>query len=335
MSRASAYSTSPKSDSVNVKRWAQSSAMGRTRFDLPLDAARRSGSPAPPPYVPPSAVNQPPQPAYEHRTTPSMDQRTHVSARESYPTFLPFAESLKLQAGWALRGLVDASRWDIVVRLLATYVLHIVYDARNVERLFSDAEVRANVFKSVLLNGISLLSVSVLDFLLHPLARDRPDSWLHRNLGLLYQILWLAPVVGASLYLNVRVRLPACLLACLPACHARTTHTTHRAHGARLSRGARTRCATASRRTPRRRPCRPIRILRSYTRSRRPRTVWRWPRRASRSPSRSAFCRLSAALPSLSTLRGLMRKFHPTLASPSRACDLAADMRRGTQVLLL
>ncbi|KAI0031496.1 etoposide-induced protein 2.4-domain-containing protein, partial [Vararia minispora EC-137] len=109
----------------------------------------------------------------------------YASARASYPTFLPFTESLWLQARWALKGFIDANRWDLVVRLVA-----------------SDAEVRSNIFKSLLLNSISLLSVSVLDFLLHPLARGRPENWLHRNLGLFYQILWITPVVGVSLYLN-------------------------------------------------------------------------------------------------------------------------------------
>ncbi|ETW85470.1 hypothetical protein HETIRDRAFT_443500 [Heterobasidion irregulare TC 32-1] len=107
------------------------------------------------------------------------------SARTAYPTFLSFQATLKLQAGWAWCGLVDASRWDMVVRLVA-----------------SDHEIRANVLKSLLLNTISLLSIYVFDLLLHPLAKDQPQKWLHRNVGWFYQVLWLLPVVGLSLYLN-------------------------------------------------------------------------------------------------------------------------------------
>ncbi|KAI0060794.1 hypothetical protein BV25DRAFT_1992601 [Artomyces pyxidatus] len=109
----------------------------------------------------------------------------YTSARSSYPTFLSLPDTLKLQAGWAWRGLVDAFRWDIVVKLV-----------------LSDAEIRANALKSFVLNSISLLSIYVFDLLLHPLAKDQPQKWLHRNVGWFYQILWLLPVVGASLYLN-------------------------------------------------------------------------------------------------------------------------------------
>ncbi|KAI0259934.1 etoposide-induced protein 2.4-domain-containing protein [Gloeopeniophorella convolvens] len=109
----------------------------------------------------------------------------YTSARSAYPTFLSFQDTLKLQIGWAWRGLVDASRWDIVVRLVTR-----------------DTEIRTNALKSFLLNGISLLSVYVFDLLLHPLAQDQPQQWLHRNVGWFYRVLWLLPVVGASLYLN-------------------------------------------------------------------------------------------------------------------------------------
>jgi etoposide-induced 2.4 mRNA len=58
------------------------------------------------------------------------------------------------------------------------------------------------------LNGISLLSIYVFDLVLQPLAQERPQQpqkWLHRNnIGLFYRVLWLLPVVGVSLYLNVR-----------------------------------------------------------------------------------------------------------------------------------
>ena len=80
----------------------------------------------------------------------------------------------------------------------------------------SDAEVRTNALKSFLLNGISLLSIYVFDLLLHPLSRRGDESrdgarvqsqnvnTLHRSIGWLYRIFWLLPVVGVSLYLNVR-----------------------------------------------------------------------------------------------------------------------------------
>lgn len=79
----------------------------------------------------------------------------------------------------------------------------------------SDPEVRANSLKSFLLNGISLLSIYVFDLLLHPLslsrgeedvegARLQSQNGLHRSIGWLYRILWLLPVVGVALYLNVR-----------------------------------------------------------------------------------------------------------------------------------
>ncbi|KAI0003350.1 etoposide-induced protein 2.4-domain-containing protein [Russula compacta] len=117
-----------------------------------------------------------------------------TSARTSYPVFLSFHDSLRLQIGWAWRGLVDAFRWDVVISLMS-----------------SDAEVRANALKSFLLNGISLLSIYVFDLLLHPLSRGEEGqeghvqssrNGLHQNFGWFYRVLWLLPVVGMSLYLN-------------------------------------------------------------------------------------------------------------------------------------
>ena len=66
-----------------------------------------------------------------------------------------------------------------------------------------------------MLNGISLLSIYVFDFFLHPLSRGegkwdgkglhgQSQNGLHRSIGWLYHILWLLPVLGVSLYLNVR-----------------------------------------------------------------------------------------------------------------------------------
>jgi etoposide-induced 2.4 mRNA len=74
----------------------------------------------------------------------------------------------------------------------------------------SDSEIRSNVFKSLLLNSLSLTSIYVFDLLLQPLVRDQ-HKWLHRNVGWFYQTLWLLPVVGVSLYLNARSTLPQLL----------------------------------------------------------------------------------------------------------------------------
>ncbi|KAI0086612.1 etoposide-induced protein 2.4-domain-containing protein [Irpex rosettiformis] len=106
------------------------------------------------------------------------------SARSAYPAFLSVQETGLLQLKAAGKGLLDAFRWDVVVRLMA-----------------SDAEVRANILKSLLLNVVSLTSIYFLDLLLSPLTHEHPH-WLRRNIGWFYQILWLFPVMGASLYLN-------------------------------------------------------------------------------------------------------------------------------------
>ena len=66
----------------------------------------------------------------------------------------------------------------------------------------SDSEIRGNVLKSMLLNVLSLASIYLFDLLLFSLAKGE-HHWLHRNVGWAYQVLWLLPVVGISLYLNV------------------------------------------------------------------------------------------------------------------------------------
>ncbi|KAI0811169.1 etoposide-induced protein 2.4-domain-containing protein [Irpex lacteus] len=106
------------------------------------------------------------------------------SPRSAYPTFLSVRETGVLQLKAAGKGLLDAFRWDIVARLMA-----------------SDAEVRSNILKSFLLNLVSLTSIYFFDLLLSPLTHEHPH-WLRRNIGWFYQILWLLPVMGASLYLN-------------------------------------------------------------------------------------------------------------------------------------
>ena len=75
----------------------------------------------------------------------------------------------------------------------------------------SDAEIQGNVLKSGLLNGVSLVSIWVFEFLVGLASRRHGSQsgsgsergFIHRNLGWFYQALWLAPIVGASLYLNV------------------------------------------------------------------------------------------------------------------------------------
>ncbi|EJD06071.1 uncharacterized protein FOMMEDRAFT_119581 [Fomitiporia mediterranea MF3/22] len=111
-------------------------------------------------------------------------QQSTAQARASYPSFLSLPETLSYQLSWLWKGFVDASRWDIVVSTVA-----------------GDAEIRANMLKSFMLNGLSLLSIYIFDLLLQPLVRDQ-QKWLHRNMGWFYRVLWLFPVVGASLYLN-------------------------------------------------------------------------------------------------------------------------------------
>ncbi|KAI0691170.1 etoposide-induced protein 2.4-domain-containing protein [Cytidiella melzeri] len=111
-------------------------------------------------------------------------QPTGGSSRSAYPAFLSPQETCLLQLKAAGRGFLEAFRWDVVVRLIA-----------------SDAEVRSNMLKSLLLNAVSLTSIYFFDILLSPLTHEHPH-WLRRNVGWFYQILWLFPVMGASVYLN-------------------------------------------------------------------------------------------------------------------------------------
>jgi etoposide-induced 2.4 mRNA len=164
----------------------------------------------------------------QEQTTSTRDYSPHAaqpapapkfaSARASYPVFLSLYDTLKLQIGWAWGGLMDAFRWDVVIGLMTR---NVCFSPRFRLSWFffncycSDPEVRANALKSFLLNGISLLSIYVFDLLLHPLslsrgeegregARLQSQNALHRSIGWLYRILWLLPVVGVALYLNVR-----------------------------------------------------------------------------------------------------------------------------------
>jgi etoposide-induced 2.4 mRNA len=106
----------------------------------------------------------------------------------AYPQFYSIPHTLSLVFFAAGRGLLDSFRWDIVVSTIA-----------------HDVEVRTNVLKSLLLNALSLASIYTFDFLLlfiFPHGQQE-QQWLHRNIGWFYNILWVLPVVGVSLYLNV------------------------------------------------------------------------------------------------------------------------------------
>lgn len=72
----------------------------------------------------PVARGYSPQPAV---APPGLTPR-FVSARDSYPVFLSFHDTLKLQIGWAWRGLVDAFRWDIVIGLMTRNVCFFIFD---------------------------------------------------------------------------------------------------------------------------------------------------------------------------------------------------------------
>lgn len=65
-----------------------------------------------------------------------------------------------------------------------------------------DSEIQSNVLKSMLLNSLALASIYTFDLLLRPLVQDQ-QAWFQRNIGWFYQIFWVMPVIGISLYLNV------------------------------------------------------------------------------------------------------------------------------------
>ncbi|CUA68216.1 Etoposide-induced protein 2,4 homolog [Bos taurus] [Rhizoctonia solani] len=109
----------------------------------------------------------------------------YEASAATYPRFLPIWETIRLQIEFFVRGLLDANRWDRVVRII-----------------IEDSEVRSNVFKSLLLNSLSLASIYTLDLIFVPLLAGKQDRWLHRNFGSLYTVFWLLPVIGVSLYLN-------------------------------------------------------------------------------------------------------------------------------------
>lgn len=75
--------------------------------------------------LPPIAATpfQPSRPvqSQSHRRAPSAYTSYEASAT-TYPNFLPFFETARLQAGFFVKGLVDANRWDRVVRIVIEYV---------------------------------------------------------------------------------------------------------------------------------------------------------------------------------------------------------------------
>ncbi|KAG8739044.1 hypothetical protein FRC10_006239 [Ceratobasidium sp. 414] len=119
----------------------------------------------------------------------------YQASASTYPKFLPLVETARLQLGFFAKGFLDANRWDRVVSVVV-----------------KDAEVRSNVFKSLLLNSLSLVSIYTLDLIFVPLLAGKQDRWLHRNFGSLYTAFWLLPVIGVSLYLNVSEWAELCLV---------------------------------------------------------------------------------------------------------------------------
>ncbi|KLO18835.1 hypothetical protein SCHPADRAFT_899396 [Schizopora paradoxa] len=124
----------------------------------------------------------PPSPSSQYGAGSVASSSNH--ARAEYPSFMSFSETLLLQLSWLWKGFLDSCRFDTVIATV-----------------YSDAEIRGNFLKSLILNGLSLSSIYVFDLLLAPMVRDQ-QKWLQRNVGWFYRVLWLLPVVGASLYLN-------------------------------------------------------------------------------------------------------------------------------------
>ncbi|KIJ44175.1 hypothetical protein M422DRAFT_168965 [Sphaerobolus stellatus SS14] len=104
------------------------------------------------------------------------------SHKSAYPSFISLPESLKLHLGYFIRGLVDAFRWDFTIKTI-----------------HGDAEIRSHVLKSFLLNGLTLTSIYVFEYVLFPLATGGRK---HRHISWFYQALWLFPLAMVSLYLN-------------------------------------------------------------------------------------------------------------------------------------
>ncbi|PVG02637.1 hypothetical protein CPB86DRAFT_772445 [Serendipita vermifera] len=116
-------------------------------------------------------------------TTPRI--HSDYPTRQHYPEFISLFETATLQLLWALAGLRDAFRWDRVVTLLVT-----------------DQEIRAHMIKSFVLNALALASVYIFDLILMPVLHRKASPSSIVSTSSVYQILWVLPVVGGSLYLN-------------------------------------------------------------------------------------------------------------------------------------
>lgn len=122
---------------------------------------------------------------------------------------LSATDSFVLHSHWALSGVRDASRWNLVLNTVLKCVssnfapahLHV---AQADIRHCSDAEIQANVLQSLILNGLSLLSVYAFDWLLRPLlSAHEQHGRLHLQAGIAYHLFWSLPLICISLYLNV------------------------------------------------------------------------------------------------------------------------------------
>lgn len=107
---------------------------------------------------------------------------------------------LHLRCVW--QGFQDAFKWNIVISAIIQFVSsckpHLFLYKCLLHR---DAELRGNVLKSAAVNLLSLVFIYVFDLLLLPLVHQ--PSWFHQNIGWIYQVFWLFPVMTISLYLNV------------------------------------------------------------------------------------------------------------------------------------
>ena len=60
-------------------------------------------------------------PSVDHSYAVSPTASTFYTSRSTYPNFLSLQDTLRVHVSCAWRGLVDASRWDTVIRLVARY----------------------------------------------------------------------------------------------------------------------------------------------------------------------------------------------------------------------
>lgn len=84
--------------------------------NVPLSSTATMSKPS---RLRPPFTQQQPRQAYDHNHA----YASSSYSRASYPAFLPLKDTARLQLTCAGRGLLDAFRWDVVVRLAARYVL--------------------------------------------------------------------------------------------------------------------------------------------------------------------------------------------------------------------